>query len=89
MSRFKLRIAMHVDAVIGKFPLANAIYNDYLALEKNNLSTPAINALLTPNAKESRAERKRKRRALKKQSNLFRKKPPPGFRPGVESLWDF
>ena len=58
-------------AVIGKFPLANAIYNDYLALEKNNLSTPAINALLTPNAKESRAERKRKRRALKKQSNLL------------------
>lgn len=58
-------------AVIGKFPLANAIYNDYLALEKNNLTTPQIEALLNPSKKESRAEKKRRIKASKKQSNLL------------------
>ena len=59
-------------AVIGKFPLANAIYNDYLSLEKNNLTTPAIDALLSPsNKKESRSERKRKKKASKRQNNLL------------------
>ncbi len=53
-------------AVIGKFPLANAIYNDYLTLEKHNLTTPAIDALLTPSGKkESRAEKKRKKKEKK------------------------
>lgn len=33
-------------AVIGRFPLANSIYNDYAILEKDNLSTPAIEMLL-------------------------------------------
>lgn len=36
--------------VIGRFPLANSIYNDYDVLEKKNLSTPAIELLL--NSKE-------------------------------------
>ena len=59
-------------AVIGKFPLANAIYNDYLALEKNNLTTQAIDALLAPSKKkETRAERKRKRKENKRQNNLL------------------
>lgn len=58
-------------AVIGKFPLANAIYNDYLMLEKHNLTTPAIEALLDPSKKESRAERKRKKKQSKKQTNLL------------------
>ena len=59
-------------AVIGKFPLANAIYNDYLSLEKNNLTTPAIDALLAPSTKkETRAERKRKKKANKRQNNLL------------------
>jgi len=35
-------------AVLGRFPIANSIYNDYLALEKNNLSSPSIDALLDP-----------------------------------------
>ncbi len=50
-------------AVIGKFPLANAIYNDYLALEKDNLTTPSIDALLSPAStkKDSRSMRKAKR----------------------------
>lgn len=34
-------------AVIGRFPLANSIYNDYAVLEKERLSTPAIDMLLT------------------------------------------
>ncbi|MBQ4072745.1 MAG: DUF4011 domain-containing protein [Clostridia bacterium] len=59
-------------AVIGKFPLANSIYNDYLSLEKNNLTTPAIDALLAPSSKrETRAERKRKKKASKRQTNLL------------------
>ncbi|MFW5779981.1 MAG: AAA domain-containing protein, partial [Bacillota bacterium] len=33
-------------AVLGRFPLANAIYNDYLQLENKNLSTPSIDMLL-------------------------------------------
>ena len=58
-------------ALIGKFPLANAIYNDYLALEKDNLTTPSIDALLSPKKtrremkiikkQKAREERRRKR----------------------------
>ena len=33
-------------AVLGRFPVANSIYNDYLALEKESLSTPALDLLL-------------------------------------------
>ncbi len=33
-------------AVLGRFPLANPIYDDYLTLEKNSLSSPAIDLLL-------------------------------------------
>ena len=33
-------------AVVGRFPLANSIYNDYNMLEKNKLTTNAINELL-------------------------------------------
>ena len=33
-------------AVIGRFPLANSIYNDYAILEKQKLTTPAIEMLL-------------------------------------------
>lgn len=34
-------------AVLGRFPLANPIYNDYIQLEKNNLSTPSIDLLIS------------------------------------------
>lgn len=34
-------------AVVGRFPLANSIYNDYVVLEKDRLSTPAIEMLLS------------------------------------------
>ena len=55
-------------AVIGKFPLANAIYNDYLALEKDNLTTPAIDALLSPKKtrRELRLDEKRKAKEAKR-----------------------
>ncbi len=33
--------------VLGRFPLANAIYNDYAVLERQNQTTPAIDALLS------------------------------------------
>ena len=67
-------------AVIGKFPLANAIYNDYLALEKDNLTTPAIDALLSPKktrreikqeARQKAKEEKRKRRDRDLQNPTF------------------
>ena len=44
-------------AVIGRFPLANSIYNDYAVLEKEKLSTPAIDLLL--NNKEMPKSRKK------------------------------
>lgn len=34
-------------SVLGRFPMANPIYNDYIAMEKNQLSTPNIDLLLT------------------------------------------
>jgi len=34
-------------AVIGRFPLANSIYNDYAVLEKQRLTTPAIEMLIS------------------------------------------
>ena len=45
-------------AVIGRFPLANSIYNDYSILEKHKLTTPAIDALIagkTPKAKKNKS----------------------------------
>jgi DNA polymerase III delta prime subunit len=33
-------------AVLGRFPMANPIYNDYITLEKENLTTPSIDLLL-------------------------------------------
>lgn len=41
-------------AVLGRFPLANPIYNDYLLLEKNNLSTPSIDLLLQGKSQKER-----------------------------------
>jgi Cdc6-like AAA superfamily ATPase len=46
-------------AVLGRFPLANSIYNDYLALEKDNLSTPSIQALLSGRPQENPAPLKK------------------------------
>jgi len=33
-------------AVLGRFPLSNPIYNDYVILEKENLTTPSLDLLL-------------------------------------------
>ena len=41
-------------AVLGRFPLANPIYNDYEILEKQNLSTPTIDLLLQGKVKKER-----------------------------------
>ena len=41
-------------AVLGRFPLANPIYNDYEILEKENLSTPSIDLLLQGKSKKEK-----------------------------------
>ena len=41
-------------AVLGRFPLANPIYNDYEILEKENLSTPSIDLLLQGKTKKGK-----------------------------------
>lgn len=41
-------------AVLGRFPLANPIYNDYEILEKQNLSTPSIDLLLKGKSKKAK-----------------------------------
>ncbi|MFA5449558.1 MAG: AAA domain-containing protein, partial [Clostridia bacterium] len=51
-------------AVLGRFPLANSIYNDYLALEKYNLTSPSIDALL--NIQKKKMSFKERRRIQKK-----------------------
>lgn len=43
-------------AVLGRFPLANPIYDDYLALEKDNLSSPSIDLLLSGKTKKERRQ---------------------------------
>lgn len=60
-------------AVLGRFPLANSIYNDYLALEKDNLSTPSIDALLSGRQQEKPAVLKTQFKKPKKaaQSDSF------------------
>lgn len=45
-------------AVLGRFPLANPIYNDYLLLEKDNLSTPSIDLLLQGKIKKQKIKGK-------------------------------
>ncbi len=49
-------LKIHNACVIGRFPLANSIYNDYSLLEKKRLSTEAIDELLL--AKPSKKIRK-------------------------------
>ena len=41
-------------AILGRFPLANPIYNDYEILEKQNLSTPSIDLLLQGKTKKTK-----------------------------------
>ena len=50
-------------AVMGKFPLANAIYNDYLAMEKDSLTTPAIDALLSGKTQKQRRTKRTRNNA--------------------------
>ncbi len=45
-------------AILGRFPTANSIYNDYLKLEKNNLSTPSIE-MLVKGKSSSKSSKKR------------------------------
>ncbi len=48
-------------AVLGRFPLADSIYNDYLLLEKGNLSTPSIDMLLKGKSPSTRIMKRKKK----------------------------
>lgn len=45
-------------AVLGRFPLANPIYDDYLLLEKYNLTTPSIDLLLQGKSQKDKKKTK-------------------------------
>ncbi len=45
-------------AVLGRFPLANPIYDDYLLLEKYNLTTPSIDLLLQGKSQKDKKKNK-------------------------------
>jgi DNA polymerase III delta prime subunit len=62
-------------AVLGRFPLANSIYNDYLALEKDNLSSPSIEMLL--NTKTIKSEPVMVDKKTKKKSNKIEEQDIP------------
>ena len=68
----KNELSVRNAAVIGRFPLSNSIYYDYIALEKRKLSNDALNELLrigAPSKKELRrkeAEKKKKKRTARR-----------------------
>ncbi len=57
---------LHDTAVLGRFPIANSIYNDYTELEKRKLTNAAIDELLTPRAFKARQLRLKKIRAVRR-----------------------
>ena len=62
----KSELSVRYGAVLARFPLANAIYNDYTLLEKRKLTTPAIDALLSPRTVKKKVEKKKARRTQSK-----------------------
>ena len=56
----KPELSIRYGALLARFPLANSIYNDYSLLERRNLTTPAIEALLAPRT----AKKQKKKRNL-------------------------
>ncbi len=57
-------LAVRAAAVMGRFPLANSIYNDYTLLEKKNLTNDAVNELLAPRSVKRKKKPKYARRTL-------------------------
>ncbi|MDR3186676.1 MAG: DUF4011 domain-containing protein, partial [Christensenellaceae bacterium] len=73
-ANMKLQVSDAIEvkqmAVLGRFPLANSIYNDYLALEKDNLTSPSIDMLLNPKTQFVQSKVKlRKKEGKKKNDN--------------------
>lgn len=65
----KSELSIRYGALLARFPLANSIYNDYSLLERHRLTTPAIEALLSP----------RTARRIKKKRNAKRDKMPKSY----------
>lgn len=57
-------LAVRAAAVMGRFPLANSIYNDYTLLEKKNLTNDAVSELLAPRSVKRPRKVKRARRQI-------------------------
>ena len=70
----RTELAVRSGAVIGRFPLANSIYNDYSLLEKKNLTNDAINELLRTGkqkTKPSKKQEKQKKGCIGTESNSY------------------
>ena len=61
----KTELSVRRGAVIGRFPISGAVYNDYTELEKKKLTNDAITELLTPakSKPKKKTEKKKKKKA--------------------------
>ena len=57
----KLELSVRQAAVLGRFPLSNSIYSDYILLEKKKLTNDAINELLRIKPEKKKAAKKKKK----------------------------
>ncbi len=64
-------LAVRAAAVMGRFPLANSIYNDYSLLEKKKLTNDAVNELLTPRSVRRRKKPLRASRTTEKTTSYI------------------
>ncbi len=68
----KGELSVRYGALLARFPLANSIYNDYSLLEKHKLTTPAIEALLSPRTAKKQKRPKRGKRDERSKSYVVR-----------------
>ena len=59
----KSELSVRFGAVLGRFPLSNSIYNDYTELEREKLTSDAINELLKSSVHKKKPEKKKKKKA--------------------------
>ena len=68
----KSELSVRYGALLARFPLANSIYSDYSLLEKRKLTTPAIEALLSPRTAKRQKPKRSTRRAKVPKSYVVR-----------------
>ena len=68
----KSELSVRYGALLARFPLANSIYNDYSLLEKHKLTTPAIEALLSPRTAKRPKPKRAKRHEKEPKSYVVR-----------------